>query len=64
MSGAQQVSFNGSKKNKEEPSESETHVHVTQERVDPEYFPVEEAFCKDFPQALPESFTEKSTLKS
>jgi hypothetical protein len=39
-------------------------VHVTQDRVDPEYFPMKQAFGKNFPQTLPESFAEESTLKS
>jgi len=40
--------FDVSYQNQQEPAKSETHVHISQQRISPEHAPVKKAFHKNF----------------
>ena len=60
----EEISFDGTKNNKEEPSEGQAHVHVTQYRVSFEYPPVQEALHEDLLDALHEGQSEEASLQT
>jgi hypothetical protein len=61
---AEEVSFDGAKNDEKKPSEGQAHVHVTQDRVSPEYLPVQETLHENLPDALHERQSEKTSLQA
>jgi len=57
------VSFNGTEKDQQEPSECKTHVHIAKLEVGLENFLVDQAFEKDLLQAMAECPAKETALK-
>ena len=58
------ISFNSTKKNKQKPSKSKTHMHITKSEICFQYFPVYQTFKKYLFQALCKSTSEETPLQS
>ena len=60
----EEVSLDGAKNDKQEPSEGEAHVHVTQNRILFEYPPVKEALHENLFDALHEGYAKEAPLQA
>jgi len=60
----EEIRFDSPKNNKKEPSERQTHVHVTQNRVSFEYLTVQEALHENLLYTLHEWQPEKAPLQT
>jgi hypothetical protein len=64
MLRTENISFNRPEKDEQKPSESKAHMHITKPEICFQNFFMEKTFEKDFPEALSESSSEKSTLQT